>query len=64
MAHNFLKEMQEAREAGNWTKAETLVKKLMNLADIEEATSDKDITSGEEIANRRNGAGNMGKKIV
>jgi hypothetical protein len=64
MAHNFLKEMQEARETGNWTIADTLVKKVMNLADIEEETSDKDITSGEEIANRRNGAGNMGKKIV
>ena len=64
MVHNFLKEMQEARETGNWTKAETLVKKLMTLADIEEESNDKDTASGEEIAARRNSAGTVGKKIV
>jgi len=65
MAHNFTKEMKEARETGNWDKAETLVKKLMNLADIEEeGASEKAIALGEEIAARHNSYGTMGKKIV
>lgn len=63
MANIYLKQLKEARENGNWDRAELLVRQLMNEAEIDPEENDKYQEAGREIADRRNGNNVMAKKL-